>query len=340
MTAATTSQTPGAEFREDARNRRRPLPPETLARLTVLDPVKATAAVLQTVLILIACVWIATTWWTPWAVIPAILVIAARQQACFVLAHEAAHYRLYRSKWLNNLIGRSLATIVGISMFTYRVIHRLHHNNLYSRGDPDMALVAGYPRGRSYLLRKLARDLAGLTAPKTYSYFFGAPAINTQAGNANRPLDDTAPSLRAAARRDRWVVAGFHIIAPLVAFTSGYGIEYLLLWVLPAVTVLQAILRFRAICEHGASTDVSSPLTAARTNFCPWWLTWYLFPHNVNYHIEHHLYPAIPQYNLAACHRALNELGVLEGAEVRQIAQTTRMILADPPPHVQTAAPA
>jgi len=53
-------------------------------------------------------------------------------------------------------------------------------------------------------------------------------------------------------------------------------LEYLVLWILPLVTVVQAILRLRAICEHGATSDFSSPLTAARTTTCPPWLAWLL----------------------------------------------------------------
>ena len=83
---------------------------------------------------------------------------------------------------------------------------------------------------------------------------------------------------------------------------SGYLVQYLVLWILPLVTVVQAILRLRAIAEHGATTDFSSPLTAARTNLGPAWLRWALFPHNVNYHVEHHLYASVPQHNLPALH--------------------------------------
>ena len=258
-------------------------------------------------------------------------VIASRQQACFVLAHDAAHYRLYRQRWLNDLVGRAIGTVVGISMPTYRVVHRLHHNHLYGPQDPDIAFHGGYPRGTAYLLRKLAKDLLGLTAWKTYAYFFGAPALNVETAVANRPLDDTSPRLRRAARRDRWVVAGFHLAAPAAAFATGYGVEYLVLWVLPLLTLLQAILRFRAICEHGAVTDLSTPLTAARTNVGPAWLLWYLFPHHVNHHIEHHLYPAIPHYNLPRCYAELRAAGLLDGAEVVSVAETTRRIFAPRP---------
>jgi fatty acid desaturase len=53
-----------------------------------------------------------------------------------------------------------------------------------------------------------------------------------------------------------------------------------------------------------------------------------LFPHHVNYHLEHHLCPAVPHYRLPALHRLLQEKGALEGAEVRDLASTLHRIFA------------
>jgi fatty acid desaturase len=320
----------GEEFRDDAR-RRKGLPPELIKRLTRIDPVRAALAVALSVGLVALTAAVAVTWWTPWVVLPAVLVMGALQHAWFVLAHDAAHYRLFERRWLNDLVGRSLATPGGVSMCTYRVVHRLHHNHLYEKQDPDLPLHGGYPRGKAYLLKKLAKDAAGLTAWKTYAYFFGAPAINDDLGAAHRPLNDTSPELRRAARRDRWIVAAFHLAAPVAAFAAGYGWQYLVLWVLPLLTVLPPILRFRAICEHGAVTDTGSPLKAARTNYAPAWLRWALFPHHVGYHLEHHLYPAIPHYNLPEAHRELLARGALDDAEVRRLGDTARIVMADRP---------
>src|SRR5439155_18182 len=160
----------------------------------------------------------------------------------------------------------------------------------------------GYPRGVGYLWNKLLQDVVGLNAWKTRAYFFGAPAINDDKPDAARPLADTSPQLLAAARADRRWVVGVPLMAPLLAF--GFGgwrgrAQYAVLWALPLLTVLQSILRLRAICEHGAVRDLSSPLTAARTNRSTGGMAnrvarLLFFPHHVNYLLEHHLYPAVP----------------------------------------------
>jgi fatty acid desaturase len=144
-----------------------------------------------------------------------------------------------------------------------------------------------------------------------------------------RPLDDTSDKLRNEARRDRDAVIVFHLALLLLFAWSGYLLQYLVLWIVPLVTVVQAILRLRAIAEHGATTDFSSPLTAARTNVAPAWLEWLIFPHSVNYHIEHHLYASVPHYHLRAVSREMAQRGMLEGAELIPFQLTLKKIFAE-----------
>jgi len=317
----------GEEFKDDFR---KALPKELVQRLSRISFWRSAWSVLEELLVIGVLITTALTWWTWWAVVPCVILIGTRQHALFILAHESAHYRLFEQRWLNDAIGRLCATVQGLSMRTYRVIHRLHHNNLYTEVDPDTALHGGYPRGKAYLARKLLKDLSGFTAWKTYAYFLGgAPALNTQTNVAIRPLDDTSGKLRDEARSDRNMVIAFHVAALAVFAASGFLVEYLVLWILPLVTVVQAILRLRAIAEHGATTDFSSPLTAARTNLVPAWLGWLIFPHNVNFHIEHHLYASVPQYHLPELHRELESRGLLEGAEAMPFGVTLGKIFSD-----------
>jgi fatty acid desaturase len=318
----------GEEFKDDFR---KALPKEVVAQLTRRSPWRASFAVLHDLLVLAAAIAVGVHFWpNPLILLACVLMIGTRQHALFVIAHDAAHYLLYDSRLLNDVVGRTSAMLQGLSMCTYRVIHRMHHNNLYGELDPDTALHGGYPRGRAYLIRKLLKDLSGLTAWKTYAYFLGgAPALNTKTNVALRPLDDTSAKLKSEARNDRNMVIGFHLAMFVVMAWSGYLLQYLVLWWLPLVTVVQAILRLRAIAEHGATSDFSSPLTAARTNVAPAWLEWLIFPHRVNYHIEHHLYASVPHYNLPALHRELLRNQVLQGAEVVPFRVTLRKIFAE-----------
>lgn len=310
---------------------RRSLPPAIVKDLTRQNDALAWRAIAILLISIAGFMAVALIVWHPLVIFGCMILIATRQQACFVIAHDAAHYRLFTDRALNDRIGRIMGMVVGISMPAYRVVHRLHHNHLYEPQDPDLPINAGYPRGRDYLFAKLTRDLLGLTAFKTYRYFFGSPKVVAAHDSGSRPLDDTSPRLRAAAEADRWWVLGFHIAAPLIALPGGFFVEYLLLWALPLVTFLQPILRLRAICEHGAVTDTTTPLHAARTNLGNPLLVWLFFPCNVNFHIEHHMYPAIPFYNLPAAHRAMRAHGVIAGAEVRDLRSTLARVVADRP---------
>ncbi|MFO1320812.1 MAG: fatty acid desaturase family protein [Burkholderiales bacterium] len=322
---------PGDEFRDDLRQAERALPADVLGRLTVLDDRQSWKAMLGTVAAALGAVGVAAWAWTPWVVVPAIVIIATRQHAMFVLAHEAAHYRLLSARRRNDVVGRWLGRVNGISMCSYRVVHRLHHNHLYGPQDPDLALHGGYPRGRVYLLRKLAADVCGLTAWKTFRYFFGDPAANAATGEKPRPLDDTSPALRTAALKDRWGVVVWHLAVPVgMALAAGPPglLRYVVLWLVPLATVLQALLRLRAIAEHGAPLGTGSCLVAARTHRTGRLARFFLFPHHVNFHVEHHLYPAVPQYRLPALHEELARRGVLRHADVRSLAQTWRRVYA------------
>jgi fatty acid desaturase len=334
MPRVRTDAAAGEVFRDDVRGRvGAALPPGALADLTRLDDVQSLRALAitlsSTVIVVGSAAWV----WSPWVVLPAIVLVATRQHALFVLAHEAAHHRLFARRGLNEFAGRAIGGVTGISMCAYRVVHRLHHNDLYGPSDPDMALHGGYPRGRAYLLRKLAADLAGLTAWKTWRYFFGLPGV-TQPGSGGgplRPLDDTAPALRRAALHDRWAVVACQMLIPLGLVLAG-GLDallrYAVLWLLPMATVLQVLLRLRAIAEHGAPRRTDSPLLAARTHTASALGRLFLFPHNVHHHIEHHLFPAVPQYHLPALHALLAGQGLLEGAEVRRFGETWRRVYA------------
>lgn len=328
----------GEEFRD--KNPRKVLSAAELAPLTRLSDWKSAAALAQTLGLLVATIALGLAGFHLLrsaslagglvCLLAAILLMGCWQHALAIISHESTHYRLFASRFANDLIGRIAGMLIGVSTYSYRIVHRVHHNNLYEAIDPDLALMAGYPRGKMYLVKKLLKDAAGLTAWRNYLYFFGAPAMNAATGAKQKPLDDTTERLRRQALADRWVVVAFHVLMLVGSFALGVGIEYVVLWILPAITVQAVILRLRAVAEHGAPAHTRSPFGAARTNIAlPLWARMALFPHHVNYHLEHHLYPAVPHYHLAALHEKLRAAGALEDAEVRPFAETMKRVFAE-----------
>lgn len=328
---------PGEEFRD--KNPRRVLSPDDLAPFTRLSTWRSLVALGQTVGLLAATAALGAWGFALWragqsgglaAIGVAIVLMGCWQHALAIISHESTHYRLFANRAANDWVGRVAGMLIGVSTFSYRIVHRVHHNNLYEAIDPDLALMAGYPRGRAYLAKKLLKDALGLTAWRNYLYFFGAPAMNAATGAKQKPLDDTTERLRRQALADRWIVVGFQVLLLAASFLAGIGLEYVVLWILPAITVQAVILRLRAIAEHGAPRHTRSPFGAARTNVeLPLWARVALFPHHVNYHLEHHLYPAVPHYHLAALHARLREVGALEDAEVRPFRDTMRRVFAE-----------
>ena len=83
------------------------------------------------------------------------------------------------------------------------------------------------------------------------------------------------------------------------------------LWVLPQLTVYQLITRIRNIAEH-ACVPNTSPLTNTRTVKASLVARMFMVPHNVQYHLEHHLFLATPWYNLPTAHKFMIENGATE----------------------------
>ena len=175
-------------------SRKKKLPSKTVKALSQIDDFAAATSVAETVLVTAGSVSLPLLFgWSPLVLLTSLVLTASRHQALFVLAHDAAHGRLFSNRRLNDAVGQACGAAVGFSTLTYRVTHRLHHNHLYEHGrDPDIAIHGGYPRGAAYLSRKLLVDLSGWTAYKTYGYFFG------YANQMTSTLDDTSPHLRRA----------------------------------------------------------------------------------------------------------------------------------------------
>lgn len=253
--------------------------------------------------------------WAPsvWTVGLALVVLGSRQLALAVLTHECAHYSLFATRRVHDPIGRWLcAAPIWTDVHRYRVHHHQHHAFTGTERDPDMGLVTPFPTTRASLARKFARDLLGLTAlRRVYGLLamdLGFIAYTASTNVEPLPAVPVGERLSMATRHLGPVLLANGALFAALALT-GHPWLYLL-WVGAWCTTYSLFLRIRSIAEHACTKDSPVMVDNTRTTQATA-LTGFLFaPHDVNFHVEHHLVMTVPHYRLRAMHDLLCERGV------------------------------
>jgi fatty acid desaturase len=281
------------------------LAPEALRPLQKLSTAKALTALAGTWALIAASIAAAihTGHWLVWVV--AALIVGRCQHALAVLMHDAAHYRLLDHRGWNDFVGQWLcAKPIASHLYIYRTVHLRHHRYLHTPKDPDLSLSEPFPCGRRSFVRKLVRDATGVSALVMRGYVTvdkesERMRFTPTSGNLFRYWTRQTIATRALAAA---IILGFA--------ATGFGWAFLALWVLPLLIVYQVILRIRGVLEHAAVPDKVDPLRNARTVISANPLArFFLNPHHVGYHLEHHLYPGVPHYHLPGLHAALAATG-------------------------------
>jgi len=287
-----------------------------LEALTRASDLRGAAAVAFDWAVIGGALALAGAWPHPLTVVLALLVIGGRQLGLAVLMHEAAHRSLFRTRGLNRLVGHWLCGApIGQDVDRYRKHHLHHHVHTGTDRDPDTVLVDPFPTTRGSLLRKVARDLLGVTGLKRVA---GQLAMDFDFIGYTASGHRVEPPALAPARRLR---NGLRRVAP-VALTNlallgacvacGAGWVYLL-WVAAWLTTFSLFVRVRSIAEHAVTERTDDMFRNTRSVEASWLARAFVAPHGVGLHLEHHLVPTVPYFRLPALRRLLRERGLLEG---------------------------
>jgi fatty acid desaturase len=238
-----------------------------------------------------------------------VAVIASRQHALMVLTHDGIHKRLSRTLWINDWGTRLLAAFpLFISLSKWRFIHLYHHQYTHTTDDPDRAIYARYPLGSKKFWRLLLRDVCGINVVSTLKYFIDMPFLTA---DFNRRFLGAA---RAAQCRQVADMRAFAIFWSVVVLGGVYfgsskaALVFVLYWLIPYGTCTQVFFRIRGAIEHGNVPEPHNPYRQTRTYFIHPILGFFFSPKQVNYHLEHHLYPSVPFYYLPQLHTVLQRL--------------------------------
>ena len=272
-----------------------------IERITRRSNAKGAWAILCQWLGVVAIFVFVAVWTNPLTVIIGILLLGGRQLGFGILQHECGHKTLFSAPQLNQLVGDWLVSPPGLSnMNAYMRSHYPHHRLAGPHDDPDLSNYRAYPVSRTRLRRKLLRDITGQTGIRTIRFI----------GRNIRHLNVLDTENRNCTLRG--IVANLLMLFVLVSFGEGW---LYLMWPAAIIFVQPLVSRIRQIAEHAAVPDLYN-LEArqnTRTVYGSWLSRLMICPHHVNYHLEHHLLPSVPKYNLALMHRLLKDKGYYDG---------------------------
>ena len=218
------------------------------------------------------------------ASLPLYLLAGASLHGICLFTHEGVHGTLHTNKWINDFIGSLTGYIVLQTMAGYRVLHLKHHKYLNIEGDPG--LLKTYFKSNKYII-----------AMMEWGYFlFGYIAFLSII---------PYKGFRKGTKIDRLLITLDIVIIILFVWLSLSLLPLDLLlhgWLIPMIFV-HFMMNIRGMSQHLMLEDHHDPYKGARTIVAHPIVDFFLC--NENYHIEHHLYPTVPWYNLKKVHKII-----------------------------------
>lgn len=214
------------------------------------------------------------------------------------VGHEGLHTNLHRNKYISAALALLWSSPVPFFFIVgYSVTHWKHHRFAGQGPDPDAVIFSKYKNffsrfflGRSKGVRIYTKNAVRLALGRQWP---------------------EGTKLPFSAREMCWM-ARFNIALGLCALAV-----YAVIWIrspllgLAVMAVpyfsLYVLTCMRAYMEHAGTTP--GQFRDSRSYTSPIYTALFF---GGNYHLEHHLYPAVPSYRLPALHRHLASLGVFE----------------------------
>ncbi|MEI8376096.1 MAG: NADH:ubiquinone reductase (Na(+)-transporting) subunit F [Planctomycetota bacterium] len=235
-------------------------------------------------------------WGTWWAVLPFMAYGVIYGSVSDSRWHEPLHGTAFKTDWLNNALYEMASFMVVRESTPWRWSHTRHHSDTIIVGRDREIAVPRPPRLRTLLLNFIG--VANM--PFYFRGVFRHCIGRTSAEERTYIPEEEFPAVFFKARIYLLiyaVVIGLafytHSILPLIyiGLPSIYGC-----WLMPIYGYTQ---------HAGLAEDVLDHRLNCRTvymNLVNRYLYW-----NMNYHLEHHMFPLVPYYNLPALHAIIKE---------------------------------
>ena len=208
----------------------------------------------------------------------------------FTLEHEATHKTPFASERLNESVGWICGFLLILPFEWFRYFHLAHHRwtNIEGR-DPELE------GAKPERLRAWAWYISGLP----YWVAQTRLLVDLVRGRAEAAYLPKRARARIVAQA-RWMAFGYGM-----ALTSLWVTPLLLwVWIVPVI-LAQPVLRLYLLAEHGDCPKVADMFLNTRTTYTSAMLRFLAW--NMPYHAEHHVFPAVPFYQLPRLHQMMRD---------------------------------
>ena len=221
------------------------------------------------------------TWGTWWAV-PVFVAHGTLINFLYAGQHELSHNTPFRTKWVNEWLGRVIGFLMLYPRTFDQIQHHAHHQHTQD-WEKDGELVRQPYTLTSYLLWFLG---------PTYWWSRVARLWRLARGIVIEPYV-RADQEGAVIREARWHVALYALVA--VASVAAQSWAAVIYWLAPML-LTKPIHQLQNTIEHlGLSheDDILKNTRSTDTNALMRWMCW-----NMQYHTAHHSFPAVPFHAL------------------------------------------
>ena len=216
--------------------------------------------------------------------------------------HELAHGTVFKSKWLNALFQELWDLLIMSNYHHYKLSHTYHHlYTLHQDGDGEVALPNKLPTKVLKWLELITFDLTLFIKDIRIRFKVAFTGRYDDEWSARIFTPKQSATFKRAIVWDR-IHLGFHVAVAVASVIFG-------LWIIPVLVTLGNyigkwyIKLIGATMHTGLRDNVADFRLCCRTikldpfsGFIRW---------NMQYHIEHHMFAAVPCYNLGKLYRAV-----------------------------------
>ncbi len=274
-----------------------PIDPDRLRELTERSNARAALHVSLYVTLLVGSgVWAYLSLWSWWT-IPALFVYGTLYgSSADPRWHECGHGTAFRSNLLNNLVYYPASFMLLRDATLWRWSHVRHHSDtIVVARDPEI-ILARPPQ-------------AGDWFPNLFNLKGGPQAMARTVRHAFGRISDADRSFVPEQEQHKIVREGRIYVALWLALIvwclAAWSLVPLLFFLGPSFYGAWLVLVFGTTQHLGLREDVLDHRLNTRTVYMNPILRFLYW--NMNYHVEHHMFPTVPTHNLAALHAEIKD---------------------------------